>query len=128
MEAIQIDKSKNLIAFFDESKDLIGRSINSIPIFGSIKKLEDLKKQYKNLEVLLAIPSLDINSRRDLISRLERVRVPVRSLPALHELIVDERKMLDILSLYIGRVLDNVTYLTERRFNNTHWPFIRRSR
>ena len=28
MEAIQIDKSKNLIAFFDESRDLIGRSIN----------------------------------------------------------------------------------------------------
>jgi FlaA1/EpsC-like NDP-sugar epimerase len=105
MEAIQIDKSKNLIAFFDESRDLIGRSINSIPIFGSIKKLEDLKKQYKNLEVLLAIPSLDINSRRDLISRLERIRVPVRSVPAFHELIFDERKMSDIQSLSLDDLI-----------------------
>ncbi len=105
MEAIQIDKTKNLIAFFDESKDLMGRSINNIPIFGSLKKLEDLKKQYINLEVLLAIPSLDINNRRDLISRLERIRVPVRSVPAFHELIFDERKMSDIQSLSLDDLI-----------------------
>ena len=105
MEAIQIDKSKDLIAFFDESQDLIGRSINNIPIYGSLKRLEDLKKQNPNLEVLLAIPSLNINHRRDLISRLEKIRVPVRSVPAFHELIFDEKKMSDIQSLSIDDLI-----------------------
>ncbi|GIR07658.1 MAG: hypothetical protein CM15mP17_16140 [Gammaproteobacteria bacterium] len=53
----------------------------------------------------MAIPSLDINSRRDLISRLERIRVPVRSVPAFHELIFDERKMSDIQSLSLDDLI-----------------------
>ncbi len=105
MEAMQIDNSKNLIAFFDESKDLVGRSINNVPIYGSLKNLIHLKEKYTNLEVLLAIPSLDINKRRDLISRLEKIRVPVRSVPAFHELIFDERKMSDIQSLSLADLI-----------------------
>lgn len=105
MEAIQIDRSKILLAFFDDSKDLIGRSINNTPIYGSLSKLRDLKNQYENIEVLLAIPSLSLNERRKVIARLEELKISVRTVPAFHELIFDEKKMSDIQNLSLDDLI-----------------------
>tara|TARA_B100002019_G_scaffold205529_1_gene178276 strand:+ start:583 stop:2490 length:1908 start_codon:yes stop_codon:yes gene_type:complete len=113
MESVQIDKTKNLVAFYDDSKNLRDRSINNIPIYGAPEKLKDLKDKYSNLEVLLAIPSLDHNQRKDVISKLEELRISVRTVPAFHELIFDEKKMSDIQSLSMedlipGRKIDDL--------------------
>ena len=105
MEAVQIDKSKNLIAFYDDSNDLKNRLINKVPIYGSQKKLAELKTKYPNLEVLLAIPSLDQNERKDVISKLEELKISVRTVPAFHELIFDEKKMSDIQNLTIDDLI-----------------------
>ena len=105
MEAVQIDKSKNLIAFYDDSYDLKNRLINKVPIYGSQKKLAELKTKYPNLEVLLAIPSLDQNERKDVISKLEELKISVRTVPAFHELIFDEKKMSDIQNLTIDDLI-----------------------
>ena len=105
MEAVQIDKSKNLIAFYDDSYDLKNRLINKVPIYGSQKKLVELKTKYPNLEVLLAIPSLDQNERKDVISKLEELKISVRTVPAFHELIFDEKKMSDIQNLTIDDLI-----------------------
>ena len=105
MEAVQIDKSKNLIAFYDDSNDLKNRLINKVPIYGSQKKLVELKTKYTNLEVLLAIPSLDQNERKDVISKLEELKISVRTVPAFHELIFDEKKMSDIQNLTIDDLI-----------------------
>ena len=105
MEAVQIDKSKNLIAFYDDSNDLKNRLINKVPIYGSQKKLAELKTKYTNLEVLLAIPSLDQNERKDVISKLEELKISVRTVPAFHELIFDEKKMSDIQNLTIDDLI-----------------------
>ena len=99
MEAVQIDRTKSLVAFYDDSKNLKNRLINKVPIYGSQKKLAELKIKYPNLEVLLAIPSLDQNERKDVISRLEELKISVRTVPAFHELIFDEKKMSDIQNL-----------------------------
>ena len=123
MEAVQIDKSKNLIAFYDDSYDLKNRLINKVPIYGSQKKLAELKTKYPNLEVLLAIPSLDQNERKDVISKLEELKISVRTVPAFHELIFDEKKMSDIQNLTIddlipGRKTEelNITKPEDREF------------
>ena len=123
MEAVQIDKSKNLIAFYDDSNDLKNRLINKVPIYGSQKKLAELKTKYPNLEVLLAIPSLDQNERKDVISKLEELKISVRTVPAFHELIFDEKKMSDIQNLTIddlipGRKTEelNITKPEDREF------------
>ena len=123
MEAVQIDKSKNLIAFYDDSNDLKNRLINKVPIYGSQKKLAELKTKYANLEVLLAIPSLDQNERKDVISKLEELKISVRTVPAFHELIFDEKKMSDIQNLTIddlipGRKTEelNITKPEDREF------------
>ena len=42
--------------------------------------------------MLLAIPSLDLQSRRTLISKLEEIKIAVRTVPAFHELVFDSKK------------------------------------
>ena len=129
MESVQIDKTKNLVAFYDDSKNLRDRSINNIPIYGAPEKLKDLKDKYSNLEVLLAIPSLDHNQRKDVISKLEELRISVRTVPAFHELIFDEKKMSDIQSLSMEDLIPEEKLMIwsknpeNRVYGNRFWRF-----
>ncbi len=114
MQTILLDRTKNLVAFFDDSKDLKNRLINNIPIYGSMEKLKSLRDNNNNLEVLLAIPSLESEKRRDVIAKLEKLKISVRTVPAFHELIFDSKKMSDIQNLSLDdllppREIDNLT-------------------
>jgi FlaA1/EpsC-like NDP-sugar epimerase len=104
-QSLLLDPSKKLIAFFDDSKNMKDRQINNIPIIGSFKKLEILKKQNPSLEILLAVPNLSTDQRRQIISKLERIKVAVRTVPSFHELISDQKKMTDIQNLSLDDLL-----------------------
>ena len=104
-EALQFDTSKKILGFFDDSTELKDRLINKVPIYTSFKKLEKLKDSFRSLTVLLAIPSLDLAARREIITKLEQLKIAVRTVPAFHELIFDERKMSDIQSLSLGDLI-----------------------
>ena len=104
-QSLLLDPSKKLIAFFDDSKNLRDRQISNIPIIGSFKKLEILKKQNPSLEILLAVPNLNTDERREIISKLERIKVAVRTVPSFHELISDQKKMTDIQNLSLDDLL-----------------------
>ena len=104
-QSLLLDPSKKLIAFFDDSKNLRDRQISNIPIIGSFKKLEILKKQNPSLEILLAVPNLNTDERREIISKLECIKVAVRTVPSFHELISDQKKMTDIQNLSLDDLL-----------------------
>ena len=104
-QSILLDPSKRLLAFFDDSKNLRDRLINNIPILGSFDQLIDLKQKYPDLEVLLAIPSIATEKRREIISKLEQIKVAVRTVPSFHELIADQKKMTDIQNLSLDDLL-----------------------
>ena len=104
-QSILLDPSKKLLAFFDDSKNLKDRQINNIPILGSFQQLEKLKKKYPDLEVLLAIPSIQTEKRREIIARLEAIKVAVRTVPSFNELISDQKKMTDIQNLSLDDLL-----------------------
>jgi len=104
-QSILLDPSKRLLAFFDESKNLRDRQINNIPILGSLDQLTKLKDKYSDLEVLLAIPSMDTEKRREIIANLENIKVAVRTVPSFHELISDQKKMTDLQGLSLDDLL-----------------------
>ena len=105
LQAILLDPSKKLLAFFDESKDLKDRQINNIPILGSFSKLIKLKEKFPDLEVWLAMPSIQTKKRREIITKLEKIRVAVRTVPSFHELITDQKSMADIQNLSLDDLL-----------------------
>jgi FlaA1/EpsC-like NDP-sugar epimerase len=64
-----------------------------------------LKAKYQNLQVLLAVPNLHTDIRRKIISDLETIKVAVRTIPSVTELISDQKKMTDLQELSMDDIL-----------------------
>jgi FlaA1/EpsC-like NDP-sugar epimerase len=103
--ALKNDSGINVVGFFDNSSALNGSEINNIAIYGKNKDIKKLSEKYKNLEVYLAIPSLNLSDRRKIISDLEKYKVAVRSIPALHEIVADQKTMVEMQDLSIDDIL-----------------------
>ena len=104
-QSLKYDNEVNIVGFFDDSRALSGAEINSIKIFGKKKHLKKLSEKYTNLEVYLAIPSLNQHDRRLIISGLEKYKVAVRTIPALHEIVANQKKMVEMQDLSIDDLL-----------------------
>ena len=64
-----------------------------------------LKDQFPDLEVWLAMPSIQTKKRREIITKLEEIKVAVRTVPSFHELITDQKTMTDIQNLSLDDLL-----------------------
>ncbi|MDB9770360.1 polysaccharide biosynthesis protein [Gammaproteobacteria bacterium] len=104
-QSILLDPSKHVIAFYDDAVRFKNREIFSIPILGSFGQLIKLKLKHPDLEVLLAIPSIQTEKRRTIIGELEKIKVAVRTVPRFHELLSDQKKMADIQPLSLDDLL-----------------------
>ena len=105
LQAFQNDPSKNIVALFDDSRTFKNLQINNIPIISGFDKIQKFKSQHSNLEVLLAIPNIKIERRRKIIADLEKIKVAVRTMPSLNELLSDAKKVTDIQELSINDIL-----------------------
>ena len=105
LNALQSDSSKNVVAIFDDSEVFQNFQINNVPIISSFKKLTKLKVKYNNLQVFLAIPNMSTDMRRKIISNLETIKVAVRTVPSVTELISDQKKMTDLQELSMDDIL-----------------------
>ena len=105
LNALQNDSSKHVVAIYDDSSVLKNLQINNIPIIASFHKLIQLKNKYSNLQVYLAIPNMKTDVRRKIISDLETIKVAVRTVPALTDLLSDQKKMTDLQDLSIDDIL-----------------------
>jgi FlaA1/EpsC-like NDP-sugar epimerase len=123
-QSILLDPSKKLLAFFDDSKNLKDRQINNIPILGSFKQLKNLKEKFIDLEVLLAIPSIETEKRREIIAKLEKIKVAVRTVPSFHELISDQKKMTDIQNLSLDDLLPRARVQKDFLKNSSKQTFL----
>lgn len=108
-QSIKHNHEINIVGFFDDSKALSGAEINSIKIYGKKKHLKELTDIYPNLEVYLAIPSLSVSERRRIISSLEKYKVAVRTIPTLHEIVANQKKMVEMQDLSIDDILPRNT-------------------
>jgi FlaA1/EpsC-like NDP-sugar epimerase len=104
-QAIKVNTAIRVIGFYDNSSDLKGSVINNIRIYSQHKHIKKLSKKYPNMEIYLAIPSLSTNERRKIISSLEGFKIAIRSMPALHEIVEDEKALLQIQELSIDDIL-----------------------
>jgi len=104
-QAIKVNSAIRVVGFYDNSPALSGAEINNIKIYGKHKHIKKLSEKYRGMEIYLAIPSLSIDERRRIISSLESYKVAIRSMPALHEIVEDEKALLQMQELSIDEVL-----------------------
>jgi FlaA1/EpsC-like NDP-sugar epimerase len=104
-QALKINPAIRVIGFYDDSSALHGAEINNIKIYGKEKHIKKLSSKYPRMEVYLAIPSLSTNERRKIISSLESYKIAIRSMPALHKLVENEKALIQMQELSIDEIL-----------------------
>ena len=108
-QSLAVDPEIEVLAFFDDSKDFKGVKINNVDVLVEMKDLEKRIKKHGDVQILLSIPSISMHKRRNIISKLEGLRVEVRSIPALHEIVADRKKMTDMQPLSLDDILPRKT-------------------
>jgi FlaA1/EpsC-like NDP-sugar epimerase len=104
-QAIKVNSAIRVVGFYDSSPTLSGAEINNIKIYGKQKHIKKLSDKYPGMEIYLAIPSLSTSERRKIISSLEGYKIAIRSMPALHDIVEDEKALLQIQELSIDDIL-----------------------
>jgi len=93
-----------LVGFVDDDIRLDGQRLDGIPVFDS-NRLEALLADTDVDEVLLAIPSASRARRREIIERLQKTDVYVRSLPSLTHIIEGSVTVNDLREIQIDELL-----------------------
>ena len=118
-QAIKVNSAIRVIGFYDNSPTLSGAEINNIKIYSKQKHIKKLSEKYPGMEIYLAIPSLSTDERRKIISSLENYKVAIRSMPALHDIVENEKALLQIQELSIDEILPRkVVRRSDVRFDN----------
>lgn len=68
-------------AFIDDDASKIGTKLRGVPIMGPINKLPEILKKSPVYDVILAIPSLELEKRREIVNMCSKMQCKLRILP-----------------------------------------------
>jgi FlaA1/EpsC-like NDP-sugar epimerase len=102
--ALQLSNKYNHIAYIDDTSEN-GRYINAIPVL-SENQIESIINKENVSEVLLAMPSISLKKRNEIIKRLSLFSVQVRSLPSFSKLAEGKVKIEDLLEISVSDLLE----------------------
>ena len=75
------------VAFVDDDREKVGERIHGVPILGTRRDLPALIDRKKPDEIVVAIARRDFAAVRDLVRSLEPYKIPIKTLPAMSDLI-----------------------------------------
>ena len=104
LNTLKDDKNINIVGFLMIHKNK-GTEIGGYRVYGKKSHLDELKSKYNNLLVYLAIPSVDSSSRNSIIAKLESFKLSVRTIPGLHDLVKNDKKLIEIQDLSLEDIL-----------------------
>jgi FlaA1/EpsC-like NDP-sugar epimerase len=87
-QALARESSKKLIGFVDDAPHLQGRNIGGIRVYAPAELLK-LKARIGFEEILLAMPSIDSQRKRELTQRLKILSVPIKTVPSITQILSD---------------------------------------
>ena len=102
--ALNNSEEFNPVGFIDDNKDLQGTSVIGLKVY-SVNDIEDLINNLKVDEVLIALPSASRSDRFNIIDKLERYPIKVRTLPGLTEIAQGKVRIDDLLQVSIKDLL-----------------------
>jgi FlaA1/EpsC-like NDP-sugar epimerase len=85
-QGLTVKNGKKLIGFVDDNPQLQGRNVQGTKVYAPAELLK-LKATIGFAEILLAMPSIDGQRRRDLSQRLKILGVPIKTVPSITELL-----------------------------------------
>ena len=106
----QNDKYK-IIGFIDDDKKIKNFRIFGIKVLGNQRKIKKLKKEYKNILVIMAMINISYKQRRKIISELEEYEVNVKTIPKNYGAL---KKELSIDNFDLDDLIDRETSLPDQ--------------
>jgi len=107
--ALQLSEKYHHVAYIDDSLVNKGKTyINEIPVF-PYKEINFLIKNNNVTEVLLAMPSISRKKRNEIIIKLNKLPVHVRSLPSVSKIAEGKVKIDDLLEIDIRDLLGRIS-------------------
>ena len=94
----------NVLCFVDDNPKLINRQINGI----SIKNVKELPKLIKNLKIktlILAIPSLSMTKRKEILLLLQNFNIEILRVPEIEDISLDKSNINKLKSIEIEDLL-----------------------
>ncbi|CDI50452.1 polysaccharide biosynthesis protein [Clostridium tetani] len=87
----EIKKNTNLnyeiIGLIDDNEEKIGKTINGIKVIGSRRDIINISEEKKIEEIILAIPSVDAATKREIINICKNTKAKLKTLPGIYEII-----------------------------------------
>lgn len=87
----EIKKSTNLnydiIGLIDDNEEKTGRTINGIKVIGTRKDIINICEEKDIEEIILAIPSVDVKTKREIINICKNTKAKLKTLPGIYEII-----------------------------------------
>lgn len=103
-KALRASKEYLPVAFIDDKKELKGATIAGIKIHSS-STLPELVSKSGIREVLLAMPSVSKGRQKDILNKLEALKVKVKVTPPVASLVTGERRLQDVREIEIEDLL-----------------------
>ncbi len=102
LSSLKFENTYKVLCFVDDNKSLWGRSIRSIPI----KSPDFLYKTRSKIDkVLLAIPSLKMTERKQILEGLSKLSIAINQIPSIQELISGKEKIDTLRPITIDELL-----------------------
>jgi len=93
--ALNLGMEYRPVAFVDDDGRLHGSTINGVPIH-PVADLRKIIAHWDIREILMAMPSLNRQRRRRIVSRLEPLGVPVKTIPSMGDLVSGAARFTDL--------------------------------
>lgn len=93
-----------VVAFFDDDASLVGTNVQGLRVYAG-KDFARINQTLEVNEVLIALPSASRTRRREVIERLEPLKIRVRSLPGFNQLVNGQVSISDINEVDVADLL-----------------------
>jgi FlaA1/EpsC-like NDP-sugar epimerase len=103
------------VGFVDDDPTKVGRRIHGVPVLGTRRELPRILKQYRPAEVLIAIPRAEPAAIRSIVAAFDAYKVPIKTLPNLHDMIDGKVEIGQIRNLSVEDLLTRAPVGLDRR-------------
>ena len=93
------------VCALDDDNKKIGREINGVKVVGKIKDVEKYAKEYKIDQILIALPSVDRKTVRDIIVECQKTKCKIQALPGLYQMMTGKVSVSDIKDVEVSDLL-----------------------
>lgn len=87
----EIKKNTNLnyeiIGLIDDNEEKVGKAINGVTVIGSRKDILSISEEKEIEEIILAIPSVEVTTKREIINICKNTKAKLKTLPGIYEII-----------------------------------------